>query len=65
MKKHATEHATRNKFVGIMVVGAWILVVMAIAFSYDTKLQNALYTLIGLDWLFFGTWAGIILLKDN
>lgn len=53
----------KYRFVGWGLVASITIAVIAVAFSYDANLQNALYTIAGFGYIIFGTWAAVLLLS--
>jgi hypothetical protein len=52
-----------KKFVGwVLVVSMFLFLFTAYALA-GTSLQSGFYTLDGVLWLVFGTWAAVLLLK--
>lgn len=50
-----------NKTIGILLLLSWVPFVLAIAFP---MLDSGFYAITGFMWLVFGTWAGILLVKE-
>ena len=50
-----------KKTIGILSLTFWIPLVLAIAFP---NLEDGFYTIAGLMMMTFGTWGGILLLKE-
>ncbi len=51
-----------NKTIGTLLLASWIPFLIAIAFPESSA---GWYTITGLMWLVFGTWAGIILVQNK
>jgi hypothetical protein len=52
-----------NKTIGILLLSSWVPFVLGMAFS-DTAGDSPWYMIAGLMWLVFGTWAGVLLVKE-
>ena len=53
-----------KKTVGILLLSSWAPFVLGMAFP-DAYGDSGWYMIAGLMWLVFGTFAGILLIKDK
>jgi hypothetical protein len=51
-----------KKTIGILLLVSWIPFVLAMAFPESS---TGWYTITGLMWVVFGTWAGILLVRSK
>jgi len=50
-----------NKTIGTLLLLSWIPFVIAMAFP---SIEDGMYMVTGFMWLVFGTWAGILLVRE-
>lgn len=50
-----------KKTIGTLLLLSWIPFVIALAFP---EVEEGFYAITGFMWIVFGTWAGILLIKE-
>lgn len=50
-----------KKIIGIILLLSWVPFILAMAFP---QVEDGFYTIAGAMWIVFGTWAGILLIKE-
>jgi len=51
-----------NKTIGTILLCSWLPFILALAFP---ELEDGFYMITGLIWMVFGTWAGILLVREK
>jgi hypothetical protein len=63
-KRCTWSYTKMRRTIGILLLCSWLPFVLGVAFA-DTLGNSPWYTIAGLMYLVFGTWAGILLVNSK